>query len=393
MLTSGNGARCRREMTGTAARSAGRPWSCPRASHRWATANSNSAASANPVAGARVGAAWPGTGPGSCSPWRPARRARRGLLGRAAGHLGLADLPAAQRPPVLYLMAPVAAVQAFGLGRACPRYAERLAGHDAALRLLARRRMSAYDALARLAPAGLAGYRSGDLLARLVTDIDSLADRWLRVRLPFAVAAALAGAGAVAVVGSSSAAARASSSRPACSSRPRSPRPPSRSRWPAASERQTAPQRGELAAATWTCCAGPAELVRVRRGRARARAVQARRSRVGEAKPVPGIREGRGGGRRPARGRDRRLGRPFLRGARGALRGAGGGDARRGRADPARGARGVLRPRPRRATGPPAAIAAQARVASVLGQPDPVAEPRRAGRAARAALRPARSGG
>jgi len=106
----------------------------------------------------------------------------------------------AQRPPVLYLMAPAAVVQAFGLGRAALRYAERLAGHDAALRLLAARRVRAYDALARLAPAGLADYRSGDLIARLVADIDSLADRWLRVRLPFA-AAALAAAAAVAVTG------------------------------------------------------------------------------------------------------------------------------------------------------------------------------------------------
>ena len=106
----------------------------------------------------------------------------------------------AQRPPVLYLMAPAAVVQAFGLGRAVLRYAERLAGHDAALRLLADRRVRAYDALARLAPAGLGDYRSGDLLARLVSDIDSLADRWLRVRLPYAVAAAV-GAGSVALVG------------------------------------------------------------------------------------------------------------------------------------------------------------------------------------------------
>ena len=96
----------------------------------------------------------------------------------------------AQRPPVLYLMAPAAVVQAFGLGRAAFRYAERLAGHDAALRLLAARRVRAWDALAVLAPAGLADYRSGDLLTRLVTDIDSFADRWLRVRLPYAAAVA-----------------------------------------------------------------------------------------------------------------------------------------------------------------------------------------------------------
>jgi thiol reductant ABC exporter CydC subunit len=104
----------------------------------------------------------------------------------------------AQHPPVLYLMVPVAAVQAFGLGRSVFRYAERLAGHDAALRLLAGLRMSAYDRLERLAPAGVAEFRSGDLISRLVSDIDSLTDRWLRVRLPYAVAA-LAGAAAVAV--------------------------------------------------------------------------------------------------------------------------------------------------------------------------------------------------
>jgi len=107
---------------------------------------------------------------------------------------------AAQRPLVLYLVGPAAVVQAFALGRAFLRYAERLAGHDAALRLLAGQRVRAYAALARLAPAGLADYRAGDLIARLVGDIDSLADRWLRVRLP-AAAAAAAGAGAVVVVG------------------------------------------------------------------------------------------------------------------------------------------------------------------------------------------------
>ena len=58
---------------------------------------------------------------------------------------------ASQHPPVLYLMIPVAAVQAFGIGRGVFRYAERLAGHDAALRVLARLRMSAYDKLERLA--------------------------------------------------------------------------------------------------------------------------------------------------------------------------------------------------------------------------------------------------
>jgi thiol reductant ABC exporter CydC subunit len=105
---------------------------------------------------------------------------------------------AAQHPPVLYLMVAVTAVQAFGMGRAAFRYAERLSGHDAALRQLAGLRTRAYARLARLAPAGIIEFRSGDLISALVADIDSLADRWLRVRLPYA-AAITAGAGAVAL--------------------------------------------------------------------------------------------------------------------------------------------------------------------------------------------------
>ena len=75
----------------------------------------------------------------------------------------------AQHPPVLYLMVAATAVQAFGMGRAAFRYAERLAGHDAALRILAGVRTAAYARLERLAPAT---FRSGDLISRLVDDID-----------------------------------------------------------------------------------------------------------------------------------------------------------------------------------------------------------------------------
>jgi thiol reductant ABC exporter CydC subunit len=176
-----------------------------------------------------------------------------GLLATAAWLISRS----AQRPPVLYLMAPAAVVQAFGLGRATLRYAERLAGHDAALRMLASRRVRAYDALARLAPAGLADYRSGDLISRLVTDIDSLADRWLRVRLPFA-AAALAGAGAVAVVGVLSPAAGLVLAATLVASALAGPVVAiTLSR---REERGLAPLRGELAAATVDLLDGAAEL-------------------------------------------------------------------------------------------------------------------------------------
>jgi thiol reductant ABC exporter CydC subunit len=103
---------------------------------------------------------------------------------------------ASQHPPVLALMFAVVAVQAFALARSVFRYVERLVSHDAALRALATMRVTAYRRLERLAPAGLAAFRSGDLVSRLVADVDGIADRWLRVLLPYATAA-VAGAGTV----------------------------------------------------------------------------------------------------------------------------------------------------------------------------------------------------
>ena len=47
---------------------------------------------------------------------------------------------AAERPPVLYLMVAITGVRAFGISRGALRYAERLAAHDAAFRVLARLR-------------------------------------------------------------------------------------------------------------------------------------------------------------------------------------------------------------------------------------------------------------
>jgi ATP-binding cassette subfamily C protein CydC len=103
---------------------------------------------------------------------------------------------ASQRPPVLSLTVAVVAVQAFALARSVFRYLERLVSHDAALRVLATMRVTAYRRLERLAPAGLPVFRSGDLVSRLVADVDGIADRWLRVLLPYTTAA-VAGAGTV----------------------------------------------------------------------------------------------------------------------------------------------------------------------------------------------------
>ncbi|MBZ4018260.1 thiol reductant ABC exporter subunit CydD [Streptomyces purpurogeneiscleroticus] len=102
---------------------------------------------------------------------------------------------ASQQPPVLYLMVAVTATRAFGIGRAVFRYAERLVAHDAVFRMLADVRVAVYRRLERLAPAGLRDRSRGDLLSRLVADVDAGQDYFLRWLLP-AGAAVVVGAGA-----------------------------------------------------------------------------------------------------------------------------------------------------------------------------------------------------
>ncbi|WP_406494026.1 thiol reductant ABC exporter subunit CydD [Streptomyces sp. NBC_01604] len=101
---------------------------------------------------------------------------------------------ASQQPPVLYLMVAVTATRAFGIGRAVFRYAERLVSHDAVLRMLADTRVAVYRRLERLAPAGLRQTRRGDLLSRLVADVDALQDYWLRWLLPAGAAVVVSAA-------------------------------------------------------------------------------------------------------------------------------------------------------------------------------------------------------
>ncbi|MBV9166826.1 MAG: thiol reductant ABC exporter subunit CydC [Solirubrobacterales bacterium] len=87
---------------------------------------------------------------------------------------------AAQRPAVLSLMVAIVAVRFFGLGRPALRYLERLRSHDFALRVLGRVRIRFYQRIEPLAPAQLDCYRKGDLLARMVGDVDALQNLYLR---------------------------------------------------------------------------------------------------------------------------------------------------------------------------------------------------------------------
>jgi thiol reductant ABC exporter CydC subunit len=106
---------------------------------------------------------------------------------------------AAERPAVLSLTVAIVAVRFFGLAKPLCRYFERLTSHDLALRVLAGVRTRVYERIEPLAPGELAAYRRGDLLSRLVADVDALQDVRLRAVHPALVALA-AGAVSVAVV-------------------------------------------------------------------------------------------------------------------------------------------------------------------------------------------------
>lgn len=103
------------------------------------------------------------------------------LLGTAAWLIATA----AGAPPVLTLAVAAVMVRAFALGRAIFRYLERLTGHDAAFRGLVGLRVAVYRELERLAPGGISHFGRGDLLARIVTDVDTAVDLPLRVVLPW----------------------------------------------------------------------------------------------------------------------------------------------------------------------------------------------------------------
>lgn len=118
-----------------------------------------------------------------------------GLLATAAWLITRAS----DMPPIMYLNVAIVGVRFFALSRAGFRYGERLASHDAAFRSLARLRVAIYRRLVPLAPDGLAGTRRGDLLSRLVSDVDQLQDLPLRVVSP-ALTAVIVAALSVATV-------------------------------------------------------------------------------------------------------------------------------------------------------------------------------------------------
>ncbi len=101
---------------------------------------------------------------------------------------------ASQHPSILAISVAVVAVRALSIGRGVFRYLERLASHDVAFRVLEQVRVAIWRRLEALAPSGVALFRSGDLLARLVSDVDATQDLFIRGVTPFLAAALVGGA-------------------------------------------------------------------------------------------------------------------------------------------------------------------------------------------------------
>ncbi|WP_312581563.1 heme ABC transporter ATP-binding protein/permease CydC [Atlantibacter hermannii] len=83
-------------------------------------------------------------------------------------------------------MLPAAGVRGAAITRTAGRYFERLVSHDATFRVLAHLRVYTFSKVLPLSPSGIARFRQGELLNRLVADVDTLDHLYLRVISPLA---------------------------------------------------------------------------------------------------------------------------------------------------------------------------------------------------------------
>jgi ATP-binding cassette subfamily C protein CydC len=107
-----------------------------------------------------------------------------GLMATAAFLLSMAAL----HPSIAELQIAIVGVRFFGIVRGLCRYLERYLAHQVTFRLLARLRVWFYRAVEPLAPGRLMERRSGDLLGRIVSDVETLEHLFTRVLGPVLVA-------------------------------------------------------------------------------------------------------------------------------------------------------------------------------------------------------------
>lgn len=111
-----------------------------------------------------------------------------GLLATAAYLISAA----AHHPLLIEMTGAIYLVRVFGISRAFVRYAERLVSHNVTFKLLGSLRVYLYRRLEPLAPAELAGFRSGDLLARVMRDVDELQNLFQQIAGPVLISIASA---------------------------------------------------------------------------------------------------------------------------------------------------------------------------------------------------------
>ncbi|GCE47983.1 ATP-binding cassette subfamily C protein CydC [Thermosporothrix hazakensis] len=105
-----------------------------------------------------------------------------GLMGTSNFLISMAAL----HPSIAALNVAIVGVRFFGIARGVFRYAERLTTHEATLRLLTNLRVWFYAAIEPLVPAAFSQNKqsSGDILSRVVSDIDTLQNFYTRVIAP-----------------------------------------------------------------------------------------------------------------------------------------------------------------------------------------------------------------
>lgn len=98
---------------------------------------------------------------------------------------------AALHPHIGELSVGIVGVRFFGIARGLLRYGERLISHEVTFNLLAKFRVWFFKSIEPLVPSKTGKFKSGDLLTRVVSDIESLEHIFIRVISPPFIAAAI----------------------------------------------------------------------------------------------------------------------------------------------------------------------------------------------------------
>jgi len=106
------------------------------------------------------------------------------LMGASAWIISMAAL----HPNIAVLQVAIVGVRFFGITRGVSRYLERLVSHNLTFKILGRLRVWFYESLVPLAPARIMDFRAGDLLNRIISDIKTLEDFYIRSVAPPIVA-------------------------------------------------------------------------------------------------------------------------------------------------------------------------------------------------------------